>query len=43
MYDIGTPDMEYIASRNVMFSARKRNYAPPDGYISINAITGEVL
>jgi hypothetical protein len=43
MYDTGTPDLDYIASRDVMFSARKRNYPPPDGYIPIDAITGEAL
>jgi hypothetical protein len=43
MYDAGTLDMSYTASRDVMFPARKRNYAPPDGYIPINAVTGEAL
>jgi glycosyltransferase involved in cell wall biosynthesis len=37
------PDLEYITGRDVMFTARKRNYAPPEGFVPMDALTGETL
>lgn len=41
MQESGTLDMNNIKSNDVMFSARKRNYAPPEGFIPMDSTTGE--
>lgn len=43
MHETGTVDREYITSQDSMFAARKRNYAPPEGFFPIDAMTGERL
>jgi len=36
MYESKTPDLEYIKSNDTVFAARKRNYAPPQGFEEID-------